>query len=139
MLSKPLMEPQINTVDKRLIQPIVYIVDCDIELQRSLSKCLDINGVAVEVFESAEDFLKTKLRTRAACLIVEVNLPKMDGIELLEHINNLGLRLPTIVLSSGSVVSDAVRAMQAKAIDFIEKPFIENTLIKTVLRVIELV
>ncbi len=137
MLSRPLMESQINVVNKRLIKPIVYIVDGDHDLQRSLTKLLEINGVAVEVFESAEDFLKTKLRTRAACLIVEVNLPQMDGIELLEHINNLGLRLPTIVLSSGSEVAVAVRAMQAKAIDFIEKPFIENTLIKRVLNVIE--
>ncbi len=91
----------------------------------------------VEVFESAEDFLKTKLRSRAACLIVEVNLPNMDGIELLEHINNLGIRLPTIVLSTDSDVSEAVRAMQAKAIDFIEKPFIEKTLIERVLNVIQ--
>jgi len=91
----------------------------------------------VEEFESAEDFLNTKLRTRAACLIVEVNLPNMDGIELLEHINSLGLRLPTIVLSSSSDVSEAVRAMQADAIDFIEKPFLVNTLIEKVLHVIE--
>jgi FixJ family two-component response regulator len=60
----------------------------------------------------------------------------MDGIELLEHINNLGVRLPTIVLSSNSNVTEAVRAMQAKAIDFIEKPFVKNSLIKKVLDVI---
>jgi two-component system response regulator FixJ len=88
------------------------------------------------VFDSAEDFLKTKLRSRAACLIVEVNLPNMDGIALLEHINNIGVRLPTIVLSSSSNLSEAVRAMQAEAMDFIEKPFITDTLIKKVLNVI---
>jgi two-component system response regulator FixJ len=55
---------------------------------------------------------------------------------LLEHINNLGVRLPTIVLSSGSDLSEAVRAMQAEAKDFIEKPFIADTLIKKVLDVI---
>jgi two-component system response regulator FixJ len=122
---------------KVLEKPIVYIVDSDQQLLDSLAEQLRLNNVAVEVFESAEDFLNTKLRTRAACLIVEVNLRNMDGIELLEHINNLGLRLPTIVLSSGSGVSEAVRAMQALAIDFIEKPFIENTLIKKVLNLIE--
>jgi FixJ family two-component response regulator len=61
----------------------------------------------------------------------------MDGIELLEHINNLGVRLPTIVLSSGSDVSEAVHAMQAEAIDFIEKPFNENVLVEQVLNVIK--
>lgn len=77
------------------------------------------------MFESAEDFLKIKLRTRAACLIVEVNLRNKDGIELLQHINNLGVRLLTIVMSTGSDVSIAVREMQAKAVHFIEKPFIQ--------------
>lgn len=118
-------------------KPIVYLVDDDQRLMESLSAVLRLSGLTVEVFESAEHFLNNKLRTRASCLVVEVNLPNMDGIELLKHINNLGLRLPTIVLSSSGNVSDAVRAMQAKAIDFIEKPFIENTLVKTVLDVIE--
>ena len=122
---------------KALEKPIVYIVDGDHKLLDSLSKLLCQHDVIVEVFESAEDFLNTKLRTRATCLIVEVNLPNMDGIELLEHINSLGLRLPTIVLSSGSDVSEAVRAMQADAIDFIEKPFLVNTLIEKVLNVIQ--
>ncbi|MFT6989403.1 MAG: two-component system response regulator FixJ [Paraglaciecola sp.] len=122
---------------KTLEKPVVYIVDGDHKLLDSLSNLLHLNDVKVEVFESAENFLKKKVRSRAACLIVEVNLPNMDGIQLLEHINNLGIRLPTIVLSSGSDVSEAVRAMQAQAIDFIEKPFIENTLIEKVLHVIE--
>lgn len=118
---------------KILKKPIVYIVDSDHKLLCSLSKLLNQHEVTVKVFTSAESFLNTKLRSHAACLIVEVNLPNMDGIELLEKINNLGLRLPTIVLSSGSDVSKAVRAMQAEAIDFIEKPFIETTLIEKVL------
>ena len=122
---------------KVLEKPVVYIVDGDHKLLDSLSKLLRANDVIVEVFDSAENFLETKLRSKAACLIVEVNLPNMDGIELLKHINNLGIRLPTIVLSSGSDVSEAVRAMQAKAIDFIEKPFIKNTLIEKVLDVID--
>jgi two-component system response regulator FixJ len=121
---------------KTLEKQIVYIVDSDHKLQRSLSKLFKLNDLVVEVFDSAEDLLKTKLRSRAACLIVEVNLPNMDGISLLEHINNLGLRLPTIVLSSGSDLSEAVRAMQAEAKDFIEKPFLADTLLKKVLDVI---
>jgi two-component system response regulator FixJ len=121
---------------KTLEKQIVYIVDSDHKLQRSLSKLFKLNDLVVEVFDSAEDLLKTKLRSRAACLIVEVNLPNMDGISLLEHINNLGLRLPTIVLSSRSDLSEAVRAMQAEAKDFIEKPFIADTLLKKVLDVI---
>jgi two-component system response regulator FixJ len=122
---------------KAIKKPIVYIVDSDHKLRCSLSKTLVQHEVTVEVFSSAEDFLNTRLRSRAACLIIEVNLPNMGGIELLEHINNLGVRLPTIILSSGSNISNAVRAMQAEAIDFIEKPFIENTLIEKVLGVIK--
>ena len=119
-----------------LEKPIVYIVDSDHKLLCALSKRLDQHDVIVEVFTSAECFLNTKLRSRAVCLIIEVNLPNMDGIELLEQINDLGVRLPTIVLSSGSDISKAVRAMQAEAIDFIEKPFIEDTLIKQIMGVI---
>lgn len=131
------METNISVLDKQSVKPIVYIVDSDHELSLSLARLLDVNNVSVEVFESAEDFLKNKFRTRTACLIVEANLPSMGGIALLEHINNLGVRLPAIVLSSGSDVSVAVRAMQIKAIDFIEKPFVANTLIRKVLDVIE--
>ena len=118
-------------------KPIVYIVDSDHKLLCTLSKKLVQHDVIVEVFSSAEEFLNTKLSSRAACLIIEVNLPNMGGIELLEHINNLGVRLPTFILSSSSDISKAVRAMQAEAIDFIEKPFIENTLIEKVLGVIK--
>lgn len=114
----------------------MYIVDDDHKLLCSLSKLLEQHDLIAEAFGSAEDFLNAKLSSRAACLIVEVNLPNMGGIELLEHINSLGVRLPRIVLSSGSDVFDAVRAMQAEAIDFIEKPFIENTLVKKVLDIV---
>jgi FixJ family two-component response regulator len=119
-----------------MLKPIVYIVDSDHQILDSLSKRLRLNDVIVEVFDSAEALLNTKISNRAACLIVEVNLPQMDGIELLKHINNLGFRLPTLVLSSSSNLSEAVRAMQAKAIDFIEKPFIENILIERVMSII---
>ncbi|WP_299074342.1 response regulator [uncultured Paraglaciecola sp.] len=123
---------QIKVVDK----PIVYIVDSDPKLRRSLSEQLSVHNVLVEVFDSAETFLTSKLKNRAACLIVEENLPCMNGIALLEHINSLGFRLPTFVLSSDCDLSKAVRAMQAQAIDFIEKPFIEKTLISEVMNVL---
>lgn len=122
---------------RKIEKPLVCIVDFDKKLLDSLKKLLNKNDVIVEVFHSAEDFLKKKLTTRVACLIVEVNLPNMNGIELLEHINNLGFRLPTIVLSSGSDVSAAVRAMQAKAIDFIEKPFLQTLLIERIMDVVK--
>ena len=121
---------------KTFEKPIVYIVDSDHKLLCSLSKRLEQHDVTVEIFTSAEDFLNIKVRNRAVCLIIEVNLPNMDGIALLEYINNLGVRLPTIILSSNSNISKAVRAMQAEAIDFIEKPFIENMLIEKVMSVI---
>jgi two-component system response regulator FixJ len=120
-------------------KPIVYIVDGDEILLDSLSKRLSAHDVNVEVYKSAEEFLETKLRLRSSCLIVEVNLAGMNGIELLKHINNLGVRMPSIVLSSEGNVSEAVHAMQAKAIDFFEKPFIEDTLVTNILNVLKLV
>jgi two-component system response regulator FixJ len=63
---------------------------------------------------------------------VEVNLLRINGIQLLEHINDLGVRLLIIVMSTDSEVAEAVRAMQVKVIYFIEKPFIRNTLIEKV-------
>ncbi|MFT6992390.1 MAG: two-component system response regulator FixJ [Paraglaciecola sp.] len=63
---------------------------------------------------------------------MEVNLLRINGIQLLEHINDLGVRLLIIVMSTDSEVAEAVRAMQVKAIYFIEKPFIRNTLIEKV-------
>ena len=74
------MDSKINVLDKRLIKPVVYIIDSDHKLRLSLSSSLNLHDVAVELFESAEAFLKVRIKSRAACLIVDVNLPKMDGI-----------------------------------------------------------
>ena len=116
--------------------PFVYLVDSDTKLQLSLAARLRRRDIIVNVFSSSESFLNSKLNSRAACLIVEVNLPKMDGIELIENINNQGVRLPTLVLSSSGNLQTAVRAMQADALDFIEKPFLENTLVEKVLEIV---
>jgi FixJ family two-component response regulator len=120
-------------------KPIVYLVDTDQVVLDTISKRLGNHPISVEIFLSAEEFLDSKFKIDSACLIVEVNLPEMDGIELLKHINNLGIRIPTIVLSSRGNVPEAVRAMQAKAIDFFEKPFIEDTLVTKILEVLKLV
>lgn len=112
--------------------PTVYVVDADAAVREGLSALLAENRVTVRTFASAEAFLAELPAADRGCLIVEVHLPGMDGLELLERLRARGRRLPVIVLASCSDVPTAVRAMRSGALDFIDKPFIDRVLLNRV-------
>ena len=117
---------------------VVYVIDSDEEVCNALRSLFAGLNADVECFNSAESFLKLPLnRARAGCVLLEVNLPGMSGVELLERFQKTGFNLPTIVLATYSDVPTAVRAMQAKAVDFIEKPFVDGVLLRRVKEALE--
>ena len=116
----------------------VYIIDNDSEVCNALLTLFAGLNADIHCCESAEAFLKMPIgQHRAGCLLIEVNLPGMSGIELLERLHKTGFNLPTIVLATFSDVPTAVRAMQAKAVDFIEKPFVDGVLLRRVKQALE--
>ena len=101
----------------------VYIVDDDEAVRHSLSVLLDARGYAARGFGSAPEFLALAPSLPLGCVIADIRMPEMDGIELQQRLIEHGLRFPLIVISGHGDVPLAVRAMKAGAIDFIEKPF----------------
>ena len=103
--------------------PIVYIVDDDSAVRESLSWLVASANLETSAFASAEAFLKAYDRSRPACLVLDLRMPGMSGLELQERLMRDRVDVPTIIVTGYGEVPTAVRAMRAGAVDFIEKPY----------------
>jgi two-component system response regulator FixJ len=110
-------------------EPRVYIVDDDEAVRDSLSILLESKGYAVRSFRAAPDFLAAAPSLSAGCLIVDIRMPEMDGLELQQRLVERNLSFPLIVITGHGDVPLAVQAMKAGAIDFIEKPFASEAIL----------
>ncbi|HWA88780.1 MAG TPA: response regulator FixJ [Rhizomicrobium sp.] len=117
--------------------PVVFVVDDDDAVRDSLGISLKLAGYAVETFESAASFLAGGACSRRGCLITDIRMPDMDGLELQEELVRRGSALPVIVITGHGDVPLAVRAMKAGAGDFLEKPFARDALLAAVKRALE--
>lgn len=106
----------------------VFIVDDDAAVRDSLAALLEAEGFSVEAFDSAKAFLAGYKPKEACCVIADIRMPDMDGLELQEEIIRKGWGLPVIIITGHGDVPLAVRAMKAGAVDFIEKPFDDEIL-----------
>jgi len=111
----------------------VFVVDDDDAARDSLVMLLKSDGLTSRGFASAHDFLATFDPAARGCIITDLRMPSMDGIELIRALKGVGCILPVIVITGHADVSRAVDAMKAGAIDFIEKPY-ESELILRVVR-----
>jgi two-component system response regulator FixJ len=109
----------------------VYIVDDDEAVRDSLSVLLESRTYAVKSFGSAPEFLATAPSLPVGCLIVDIRMPEMDGLELQQRLTEHGLYFPLIVITGHGDVPLAVRAMKAGAVDFIEKPFTSEAILNS--------
>lgn len=119
-------------------QETVFILDDDDAVRDSLQILLESAGFTVEAFASPLEFLNSSAPGRAGCLLIDVRMPEMSGIEVQEHLAANKRQLPVIVMTGHADVPLAVRAMKAGAVDFIEKPFDDEVIIETVRRALEL-
>jgi len=111
----------------------VYVVDDDQAVRDSLCWLVESVGLHVKTYTSGQAFLLECQETPpVGCLIVDVRLPGISGLELQDRLRSLGIYLPTIVITGHGDVPVAVRALKAGAIDFIEKPFSDQTLLDRV-------
>lgn len=109
----------------------VYIVDDDPAMRDSLDFLLGSAGFSVELFDSAQTFLNELPSMKAGCVVTDIRMPGMDGIELLRQLNSASgaRKLPVIVMTGHGDVPLAVEAMKLGALDFLEKPFDDDRLI----------
>lgn len=109
---------------------LVYLVDDDDAVRRSAGFMLRTSGFDVEAFSSGVDFLKRVKNAEPGCILLDVRMPGMDGLEVQRELNAQGIALPVIVLTGHGDVNVAVAAMKAGALDFIEKPFEKSVLVR---------
>jgi two-component system response regulator FixJ len=110
----------------------VYIIDDDDAVRDSLSFLLASAKITTTTYSSAPAFLASLSKDAAGCVITDIRMPEMGGLELLQRLNADGFRLPVIVITGHADVPLAVEAMKLGASDFIEKPFDEDTLLAAV-------
>ena len=102
---------------------LVYLVDDDFSVRDSLSMLIESTGQAVRCFESADDFLNNYDPNQAGCLILDVRMPSMTGLELQEEMVRRDFAIPIIFISGHADVPDSSKAFRAGAVDYMEKPF----------------
>ena len=116
---------------------IVHIVDDDDAVRQSLAFLLSSAGLPVRLYDSAATFLAGLSTPQDGCLITDVRMPGMSGIDLLKALREKACSMPAIVITGHGDVPLAVEAMKAGAIDFIEKPFEEEAILTAVRRALE--
>lgn len=112
--------------------PIVHVIDDDADVLRAVAFLLRTTGLAVEVYTSAETFLEAAPDLRAGCIVTDIRMPSMDGLELQRRLREAGNRTPIVVMTAHAEVGLAVAAMKGGAVDFIEKPFEYDALLGAV-------
>ncbi|WP_176907437.1 response regulator FixJ [Sinorhizobium sp. NFACC03] len=115
----------------------VHIVDDEEAVRKSLAFMLTMNGLAVRVHESATAFLSVAPNLRQAVLITDMRMPDLSGLELIRRLAALKTTIPSIMITGHGDVPMAVEAMKAGAVDFIEKPFDDNTIVEAIRRASE--
>jgi two-component system response regulator FixJ len=111
---------------------LVYVVDDDEAVRESLSALLEARSFTVRAFGLARDFLAAAPTLRPGCLIADIRMPEMDGLELQRELEARSFHFPLIVITGHGDVPLAVRAMKAGALDFIEKPFAAEAIIASI-------
>lgn len=118
-------------------RPTIFVVDDDAAVRDALKLLLRSVGHAVETFGSAQEFLDAYGEDRAGCLVLDIRMPGMSGLELQQKLNEKHSILPIIFITGHGDVPMAVEAMQAGAVDFIQKPFRDQDLIDRINQALE--
>jgi len=118
--------------------PMVFVVDDQQAVRNSLRWLLESIGIPVRDYPTAEAFLRDYEPAQPGCLILDVRMPGMSGLDLQEELARRGIELPTIVITAHAEVPMAVRAVKAGAVDFIQKPFSHELLLDRVKQALEL-
>jgi FixJ family two-component response regulator len=104
-------------------RPIVFVVDDDESVRRSTERLIRSAGLDVQTFTSAREFLKQPRPERPSCLVLDVRMPGLSGMDLQRELTKSGIRIPIIFITAHGDIPMSVRAMKAGAAEFLTKPF----------------
>jgi FixJ family two-component response regulator len=113
-------------------EPLVSIVDDDVSVRRSTRRLLRSSGLRAEAFASAEEFLQSGRVAETDCLILDVSMPVMDGLELQRRLAEIGRPIPIVFLSARASEEEERRALEAGAIGFLRKPVGKDVLLQAI-------
>lgn len=108
---------------------LVHVVDDDPAVRRSVAFILKTSGHQVETYESGSDLIRDSGHLAEGCILLDIRMPGMDGLEVQQRLQDKGVSLPVIIMTGHGDVSLAVKAMKSGAVDFIEKPFAKEALL----------
>lgn len=112
--------------------PIVFVVDDDLSVRRSTERLIRAAGLEVRTFTSAQEFLKYPCAARPACLVLDVRMPGLSGMDLQRELARSGIHIPIIFITAHGDIPMSVRAMKAGAAEFLTKPFRSRVLLDAV-------
>ena len=115
----------------------VFVVDDDAAIRRALERLIRSVGLEVETFASAKELLERDPPDGPACIVTDVRMPGLSGLDLLKERSSTGLDLPVIFMTGHGTVPMSVRAMKAGAVDFLQKPVDDQVLLDTIHKAIE--
>ena len=126
-----------NAKNKISEAPLVSVVDDDVSVRRSTQRLLRCSGLRAEAFASAKEFLQSEILEQTACLVLDLSMPVMNGLELQRCLVDTGRLIPTVFLSARASEEDERRALQAGAAIFLRKPVSKEVLLHAIRAAIE--
>lgn len=117
--------------------PVVYVVDDDEGIRKSLESLIRSVGLNVQTFESAQDFLVAKRQTAPGCLVLDVRLPGLSGLDLQSELARAEIQTPIVFITGHGDIPMSVRAMKAGAVEFLTKPFRDQDLLDAIRQAIQ--
>ena len=117
--------------------PVVFVIDDDVSMRRALSNLFQSVGLRVEVFGSAPDMLQSKLPDVASCLVLDIRLPGLSGLDFQAELSKANIHIPIIFMTGHGDIPMTVKAMKGGAVDFLTKPFRDQDMLDAVVTAIE--
>jgi FixJ family two-component response regulator len=122
---------------KRSEAPLIFIVDDDLSVRRSTARLVCTSGMRAEIFASAQELLDSWRVVDGACLILDVRMPNMDGLELQRLLSETKQRIPVIFFSARATKEEEDRALRSGAVAFLRKPVGKDALLRVIHRALE--
>jgi FixJ family two-component response regulator len=117
--------------------PTVFVVDDDSSLRRAIKRLVESVGLHVELFASAHEFLQSKRPDAASCLVLDIRLPGISGLDFQRELSDSNIHIPIIFITAHGDIPMTVRAMKAGAVEFLPKPFRDQDLLDAIQQALE--
>ncbi|MGA7809917.1 response regulator transcription factor [Bradyrhizobium sp.] len=125
-----------QTSERPSERPIVHVVDDDASMREALESLFDSMGLETHTYGTAREFLAAGAEDRPSCIVIDIRLPDMNGLDFQAQLTEMGIRLPVVMMTGYGDIPMSVRAMRRGAVDFLSKPFHDQDMLDAVMAAI---